>query len=167
MKKLLLGAAMAAALMWSAMMPSAWAKNLAVPTDDPAVTLAVPNTWTMQEIDFGYSAVSPDKDVVFYVEYAAGKRVKAMTDLNKEWLKENSIKTIGEPQELELDFNGVKGSVLKFKAKDDNGPTNVNFAFIPAGKERVIMLTIWGSDEEQAKHGKDIDSILASIKPIN
>jgi opacity protein-like surface antigen len=162
MKKLLLGAAMALALM-----SPAWAKNLAIPTDDPVVTLTIPNTWTMKEIDFGYSAVSPEKDVVFYVEYAAGKRVKAMTDLNKEWLKENSIKTIGEPQELDLDFNGVKGSVLKFKAKDDNGPTNVNFAFIPAGKERVIMLTIWGSDEEQAKHGKDIDSILGSIKPIN
>ena len=162
MKKLLLGAALAAALV----MP-AWAKNLAVPADDPAVTLSIPNSWTMQEIDFGYSATSPEKDVAFYVEYAAGKRLKAMTDLNKEWLKENSIKTIGEPQELELDFNGVKGSVLKYKAKDENGPTNVNFAFIPAGKDRVIMLTIWGSDEEQAKVGKDLDSILGSIKPIN
>jgi hypothetical protein len=162
MKKLLLGAALAAALV----MP-AWAKNLAVPADDPAVTLSVPNSWTMQEIDFGYSATSPEKDVAFYVEYASGKRLKAMTDLNKEWLKENSIKTIGEPQELELDFNGVKGSVLKYKAKDENGPTNVNFAFIPAGKDRVIMLTIWGSDEEQAKVGKDLDSILGSIKPIN
>ncbi len=162
MKKLVLGAAMAVALM-----SSAWAKNLAVPTDDPAVTLSIPDTWTMQQIDFGYSAVSPEKDVVFYVEYAGGKRVKAMTDLNKQWLAENSIKTIGKPEELDLDFNGVKGSVLKYKAKDDNGPTNVNFAFIPAGKDRVIMLTIWGSDEEQAKHGKDIDSILASIKPIN
>jgi hypothetical protein len=162
MKKLLLGAALAAALV----MP-AWAKNLAVPADDPAVTLSIPNSWTMQEIDFGYSATSPEKDVAFYVEYAAGKRLKAMTDLNKEWLKENSIKTVGEPQELELDFNGVKGSVLKYKAKDENGPTNVNFAFIPAGKDRVIMLTIWGSDEEQAKVGKDLDSILGSIKPIN
>ena len=162
MKKLLLGAALAAALA-----TSAFAKNLAVPSDDPAVTLTIPNTWTMKEIDFGYSAVSPDKDVAFYVEYAAGKRVKAMTDLNKEWLKENSIVTIGAPVETELDFNGVKGSVLKFKAKDDNGPTNVNFAFIPAGPERVIMLTLWGSDEEQAKHTKDIDAILGSIKPIN
>ena len=162
MKKLLIGAAMAVALM-----SSAWAKNLAVPSDDPAVPLSVPNTWTMREIDFGYSASSPENDVVFYVEYAAGKRVKAMTDLNKEWLKDNNIRTSGEPEELELDFNGVKGTVLKFKAKDDNGPTNVNFAFIPAGKERVIMLTLWGSDEEQAKHGKDIDSILGSIKPIN
>ncbi|MDB5559568.1 MAG: hypothetical protein JWQ36_2502 [Enterovirga sp.] len=162
MRKLLLGAALAAAFA-----SSAWAKNLAVPTDDPAVTLTIPNTWTMQEIDFGYSATSPEKDVAFYVEYAEGKRVKAMTDLNKQWLQDNNIKTLGKPEEMELDFNGVKGSVLKFKAKDDNGPTNVNFAFIPAGKDRVIMLTIWGSDEEQAKVGKDIDVILSSIKPIN
>ena len=162
MKKLLLGVAVAAALA-----TSAFAKNLAVPTDDPVVTLTVPNTWTMKEIDFGYSAVSPGKDVAFYVEYAAGKRVKAMTDLNKEWLAENSIKTIGDPEESELDFNGVKGSVLKFKAKDENGPTNVNFAFIPAGKERVIMLTLWGSDEEQEKHRSDVNAILSSIKPIN
>lgn len=162
MKTLLLAAIAALALVCPAL-----AKNLAVPADDPAVTLAIPNTWTIKEIDFGYSAVSPDKDVAFYVEYAAGKRVKAMTDLNKEWLKENSIETIGAPEDTELDFNGVKGSVLKFKAKDENGPTNVNFAFIPAGNERVIMLTLWGSDEEQAKHRADVNAILSSIKPIN
>lgn len=161
MKKLVLAVALAIGFAAPAL-----AKNLAVPSDDPAVTLSIPNSWTMKEIDFGYSAVSPDKDVAFYIEYAAGKRVKAMTDLNKEWLKDNDIKPIGDPEEIEADFNGVKGQILKFKAKDENGPTNVNFGFIPAGKDRVIMLTLWASDEEQAEHKAEIEGILNSIKPI-
>ena len=161
MKKLVLAAALALGLV-----SPAFAKNLAVPSDDPAVTLTIPNTWSIQEIDFGYSASSPDKDVVFYVEYAAGARVKKMTDLNTSWMKDNKIVVRGKPDESEVDFNGVKGSLLKYKAKDENGPTNVNFAFIPAGENRVIMLTLWGSDEEQAANDKDVSAILSSIKPI-
>lgn len=161
MKKLLLAAVAIVALASPAL-----AKRLAVPSDDPVVTLVIPDSWTMKEIEFGYSAVSPDKEVAFYVEYAAGKRVKAMTDLNNEWLKDNSITTLGAAEERELDFNGIKGSVLKYKAKDENGPTNVNFAFLPAGKDRVIMLTLWGSDAEQAKNDADINAILGSIKPL-
>ena len=161
MKKLLV--ALFAAL---AVVTPTLAKNLAVPSDDPVVTLSVPNSWTMKEIDFGYSAVSPDKGVAFYVEFAAGARVKKMTDLNESWMKENSIVTLGKAEEMEVDFSGVKGTVLRYKAKDENGPTNVNFGFIQAGQNRVIMLTLWGSDEEQKDNQKDVDSILTSIKPI-
>jgi hypothetical protein len=161
MKKFVLALALAAAVI-----TPAFAKNLAVPADDPAVTLTIPNSWATKEIDFGYSAVSPDKDVAVYIEYAAGARVKKMTDLNESWMKDNKIVVKGKPEEMEADFNGVKGSVLKFKAKDENGDTNVNFAFIPAGNNRVIMLTLWGSDEEQAANDKDISTILTSIKPI-
>jgi hypothetical protein len=157
--------ALAGALLVASMMPGV-AKNLAVPADDPAVTLTVPNDWALKEIDFGYQATSPDKDVAFYVEYAAGARVKKMTDLNEQWMKENKIVVSGKPEEKEHDFNGVKGSLLLYKAKDENGPTNLEFAFIPAGEKRVIMLTLWGSDEEQKANAKDIASIIGSIKPI-
>ena len=162
MKTLLLAAAVSIVALAS----PAFAKRLAVPSEDPAVTLVIPDTWEMKEIKYGYQAISPGKDVAFYVEYAAGKRVKEMTDLNNEWLKENSIKTIGKPEEKELDFNGISGSVLKYKATDENGATNINFAFLPAGRDRVIMLTLWGSDAEQEKHGQDVNAILGSIKPI-
>lgn len=161
MKTFLLAVALAFGLV-----SPAFAKNLAVPSDDPAVTLTIPNSWSIQEIEFGYSATSPDKDVAFYVEYAAGARVKKMTDLNTKWMKDNKIVVSGKADEVEADFNGVKGSILRYKAKDENGPTNVNFAFIPAGENRVIMLTLWGSDEEQAANDKDVSSILGSIKPI-
>ncbi len=155
-----------AATLLAALSAPAYAKNFAVPADDPAATIALPDNWKLTEIEYGYSVVSPDKDIFFSVEYAGGKRIDEMTKLNDDWLKENDIKLIGDPEKVETDFNGIKGSILKFKAKDENGPTHVNFGFIPAGKNRVIMLTLWGSDEEQTAHDAEITKILDSIKPI-
>jgi hypothetical protein len=161
MKKLLLGAALL-----SIMSGPVFAKNFAIPADDPAATIALPDNWTLTEIEYGYSVVSPDKDIFFSVEYAGGKRLDGMKKLNDEWLKDNSIKIDDQPETIESDFNGIKGSILRFKAKDENGPTNVNFGIIPAGKGRVIMLTLWGSDEEQKAHDAEITKILGSLKPI-
>jgi hypothetical protein len=35
-----------------------------------------------------------------------------------------------------------------------------------AGKEGMIMLTLWGLDAQRTKHGKDIDAIMSSVKAI-
>jgi hypothetical protein len=43
----------------------------------------------------------------------------------------------------------------------------VDFVLIPAGNERVIMLTLWGSEAERAKHKAAIDAIMNSVKSIN
>ena len=88
----------AAALAFALFCAPAFAKNFAVPSDDPAATIALPDGWTLTDIDYGYSAVSPDKDVFFSVEYAGGKAIDAMTALNDSWLKENNIKLKGEAQ---------------------------------------------------------------------
>lgn len=159
MKTMLLAAALLAALA----VPAA-AKNFAVPTNDPAITLAIPDTWETSEIDFGFSASSPNEDVAFYVEYADKKKIDKMMEVTDEWMEEQGIKPQGDPEVIEVE-GPPKGTIYKFKAKDKNGPTNVSFTLIPT-KNRLIMLTLWGSNEEQAKHSKDIDAILGSIKAI-
>ncbi len=157
---------LAGAALLVALSTPAFAKNFAVPADDPAATIALPDDWKLTEIDYGYSAMSPDKDIFFSVEYAGGKSVEEMTALNDSWLKENNIKLEGEPEKTEDDFNGIKGSVLMYKATDENGPTKLTFGLIPAGKGRVIMLTLWGSSDERKAHMDEIGKILGSIKPI-
>jgi hypothetical protein len=144
----------------------ALAKNFAVPSDDPAATIALPDDWTLTDIDYGYSAVSPDKDVFFSVEYAGGKDIDAMTTLNQAWLKENNIKLSGEPKKTKDDLNGLDTDLLLYEGTDDDGPTKVTFGFVSAGKGRVIMLTLWGSSEERTKHAEEIEKIIGSVKPI-
>ncbi|HEY8566845.1 MAG TPA: hypothetical protein VIL65_15215 [Beijerinckiaceae bacterium] len=162
MKNFLLGAALILGLA----MPAA-AKNFAVPDKDPAVVLSVPDTWDTEEIAYGYSAWSPGKDVFFSVEFASGANVKGMQKNNETWMKENDINAEIQPQEVEMDFNGIKGQVLRFDTTDANGKTLVDFVIIPAGKQRVVMLTLWGSPEERKKHNAAIDQIMNSVRPIN
>jgi hypothetical protein len=144
-----------------------FAKNLAVPAKDPVATLVIPDSWKPEAIDFGYSAKSPDGDIFFAVEYAAGSRVAKMLANNDEWLKENKIRPKGEATEREFDFGGLKAKLINYKATDPNGDTEVDFVIIPAGPGRVIMMTLWGSKEEQAKNKADLDIIQNSFKAIN
>ena len=164
MKKLMIGAAILVALALA--LPAA-ARNVAFPTNDPAITLAVPDNWKTEQIDFGFSAVSPGKDVFFSLEYASGKKIDAMMTTNEEWMKENAINDKVAPEKLEVDFNGLKGDAFVYRTTDENGPTIVEFVILPGGKGRVMLLTLWGSAQERLKHKTAIEAILASVKPIN
>jgi hypothetical protein len=142
------------------------AKNFAVPTKDPSVTLTIPDSWKIEEIEFGYSAVSPGKDVFFSVEFAAANKVETLMKNNEKWMKDNSIKMV-KPTQVEAPLNGIPSTVIQFETTDSNGPTTLEFIMIPGGNNRVIVFTLWGSDAERKKHGAAIDTMMSSIKAIN
>ena len=142
------------------------AATCALPPKNPAITMVLPDSWKPEEIDYGYSAMSPDQDVFFSVEYADAKSIDKMTDNNAAWMKENKIVPTAEAVKSTVDFHGLKGDLLHFVAKDDNGPTNVDFVFTDAGQGRIFMFTLWASDDEMKNHAADFDKIVKSIKPI-
>lgn len=144
----------------------AFAKNFAVPSKDPAVTLVVPDKWKIEKIDYGFSAQSPDEGVVFYVEYAKGKKLDAMVALNKDWMKDNEIDGSVKPKEFEMDFNGSKGDVLRYETTDSAGKTIVDFVLLEGGGGNVIMLTLWGSEDERDANKAEINAIMGSVRPI-
>lgn len=142
------------------------AKNFAVPDKNPAITITVPNDWKTQEIDYGYSARPKDEAIFFSVEFADARNIDKMMANNEAWMKDNKIKKV-DPVKAEAPLNGIPATIFQFKTTDGNGPTTVDFILLPAGENRMIMLTVWGNDEERATHGKELDAIFASIKPIN
>ncbi|WP_298962602.1 hypothetical protein [uncultured Methylobacterium sp.] len=162
MKSFLFGAAMLAALA-----APAQARNFAVPDKNPAVILSVPDKWDIDEIEYGYSAKSPDGGIFFSVEYADKKKLDGMMAANKKWMKKNKIDANVKTQEREMDFSGTKGEVVRFDTTDANGKTLVDFVFIDGGADQVIMLTLWGSEEERADNKAAVAAIMASVKPIN
>lgn len=143
------------------------ARNFAAPAKNPVITVTVPDKWKTEEIDFGYSARSPDGDIFFSVEYASAKKIDALMDTNTKWMKENKINFNIKPEKLKMNFGGVEGEVLHYVTTDENGPTIVDFVLLPGGKDTMIMVTLWGSEEERKANGPDIDGIMNSIKPIN
>jgi hypothetical protein len=154
------------ALVSFAFSPS-FAKNLAVPAKNPVATIVFPDTWKAEEIEFGWSAKSPDGNVFFSVESASGSRVDKLFATNDEWMKENKIKPKGKAVEKDVEFGGLKAKLYAYQATDEDGDTVIDFVVIPAGPGRVILLTQWASDEEQKANAADLDKIANSIKAIN
>jgi hypothetical protein len=143
------------------------AKNFAVPAKNPALTVVLPDNWKTEEIDFGYSAKSPDGDVFFSVEYASGKKVDALLEANVKWMKENKIDFNVKPEKLTMNFNGASGDVMRYVTKDENGPTIVDFVLLNGGNNTLVMITLWADEDERKANAAAIDSIMNSIKPIN
>lgn len=161
MKKIVLAAALLASLA-----APAWAKNFAFPKNNPAATVTIPDSWTTEAIDYGFSAKSPDGDVFFSVESTSAKGMDKMMELNTSWMKENKIKAKGNSTQRDIELNGMKATLVSMPATDENGDTNVDFVFIPAPNNRIIMLTLWASATELAANKADVQSIQGSIKPI-
>ncbi|MBV9189559.1 MAG: hypothetical protein JOZ85_03690 [Betaproteobacteria bacterium] len=156
----------AALLLAGTFVVPALARNIAVPASDPAAMIKVPDTWAFKEIEYGYSAVSPGKDVFFSVESADRSNIEAMKKANNAWMKENGIDVSAAPVEMDVNLGGLSGKLLRFDTKDENGPTRVEFVILPVGKGRIVFLTLWGSEAEQTKHEADINAIMGSVKAI-
>lgn len=144
----------------------ALAKNFAVPNNNPAVTVTVPDSWKTQDIGSGYLAQSPDDTVYFSVEFANSPNGEKLMANHIAWMKENNIKVV-KPAEANTTLNNIPVSVYQFETSDDAGQTTVEFIMMRAGSNRIVMFTIWASDAERAKNTDALASIYASIKPIN
>lgn len=142
------------------------AKNFAVPDKDPAIVISIPNNWDTKEVNYGYEGWSPDKDVYISVEFAALKNVKAMMQSNEKWMKDTGIK-VNEPTESEITLNGIKATLYKFETTHKGEPTTVDFVMLPGGRDRIVLITLWGNEEERKTHADAINSILTSVKAIN
>ena len=158
------GILLACAFSCAAIAPG-FAKNLAIPAKEPVATIVIPDKWKLEEIEYGYSAKSPDGDVFFSVEYAVESRVDKMFAETKTWMKENKIKTKDEGVQKETEIGGLPAKIFTYKATDENGDTQIDFVTIPAGK-RLILITIWASDEEREANKADIIAIQKSLKAI-
>jgi hypothetical protein len=56
----MLKAIFAVGMIFCASIAPGFAGNLAFPAKDPIATLSIPDSWAMEEIEWGYSATSPD-----------------------------------------------------------------------------------------------------------
>ena len=157
---------LAAALLLAAVIPS-YARNLAIPAKNPAVTIVIPDSWDIEETDYGYSVTSPDEDVVFSIEAAGGARVEKMLEANDQWMKDQEIVAKGKPVEEKLTISGIPATLYTYEATDPDGDTIIDFVVLPAGNGRVMLLTLWASKEARDENDADIGAMMSSFKAIN
>ncbi|KRE16985.1 hypothetical protein ASE63_14895 [Bosea sp. Root381] len=146
-------------------MPAA-AKNFAIPDKNPSITLSIPDSWSTKEIEYGYEARPKDEAVYLSVEFTDVRGVDKMMANNEKWMKDNQIKQV-KPIQADMPINGINSTIFQFRTTDSNGPTKVDFVMMPASNNRMILITVWGNDEERATHEKALDAIFGSIKAID
>ncbi len=81
-------------------------------------------------------------------------------------MKENKIKPKGDAVKSDIEVNGLKATLFRYDATDEDGDTILEFLLIPANK-RVVLITLWGSEAERDANKADIMAIESSLKPIN
>ena len=141
----------------------AWARDVAVPPKDPAVTLVVPDSWDIKNIDAGVQTIPPDKAVYAYANYGARSELETTLAKYREWMKNNKI-VVNKPSETRIDFAGTPGRVIPYDTKGKSGKTIVDFIILGASRDRYVILTVWGSAEERAGDEADLTAIMASVK---
>lgn len=163
---MLLNRLAAGALALGLLLSPAFAKNFAVPSKNPTVTVTLPDKWSTEEIEYGFQARPEDEAIFLSIESAASKQIEKMISDTNKWMRDNKIKPV-EPIKAEMKINGIESTVFQFRTEDENGPTTVDLILMPAGNERVMMFTVWGNDKERETHAAALDSIFGSIKSIN
>jgi hypothetical protein len=140
------------------------ARDLAIPPRNPAVTLTLPDSWKTTEDGTSYKSLSKDGDVFFYVEFADADDLSDLQDSNAAWMKKNGMNTKMKPVESDMDFNGTVGKVQRYNTTSNDGKTIVELITLPASRDRVVMLTLWASQEQRAANSSEIAAILKSVK---
>jgi len=156
-----------AALLTVATLGGVEARNYAFPSKNPTATMIIPDSWDVDEIEFGYSASSPDEDIIFTIETASSSRLDRMIEQNMQWLKEQDIVAKGKAEEKEISINGIPATLYTYDATDPDGDTIIQFVIFPGGQGRVVLMSLWGSAEARDENQKEIETIINSIKPIN
>ena len=141
----------------------AWARDVAVPLKDPAVTLTIPDSWDIKNIDAGVQTIPPDKAVYVYANYGARSELETTLAKYRDWMKSNKI-VVNKPSETTTDFAGTPGRVIRYDTKGKNGKTIVDFIVLNASRDRYVILTVWGSADERAGDVADLTAIMASVK---
>lgn len=148
---------------------TASAEVVKIPKGTPAVTVSIPDKWEPEDTDKGIVCESPDKEATIFFEVTSAKKLEALIDENIEWLTSDQKVEIDKATQKSAEFEagGMSWKSLAWKGKSEEwGPANIILAFADAGKGKVLMVTYWVTEKGEAKHGKQLTTILDSVKKV-
>jgi hypothetical protein len=162
MRKLVL-----AAIFVAAMPCCAFAKVLRIPDSGAVATISIPDAWTINEIDSGVEATSPDSGVYLSVVATATTDVKQSTiDAIRLLAKRGVSIDAATMKQKDSRINGMDVVDLAWDGKDEDGPTKLAVTLVGASAERLLLLTYWMSPAGERANGKDLRAITDSIKAV-
>ncbi len=145
------------------------AEIVKIPKGSPAVTVDIPDKWEPEDTEKGVVCESPDKEATIFFEVTSAKKIEALIDENIDWLvKDQEVEIDKSTQKSnEFEAGGMSWKTLAWEGKSKEwGAANIILAFADAGKGKVMMVTYWVTKKGEAKHGKELSTILDSVKKV-
>jgi hypothetical protein len=161
MKKLLLAALIAG-------LPGlAYAKNFAIPKNNPVATVVLPDDWDAETIDSGVEVTSKDGEVYIAFETVRAADIKTAIGEAIDYLVKKGVKLdASSMKQKDTTINGMSGAEIDWTGTDKDGDTQISLTILFASKERLVMLTYWGTPEGGKANAEELNKIAESIKPI-
>lgn len=148
------------------------AKTLAIPDDNPIATVALPDSWGLDDLDDGIEAMSRDELVYVAVEAGAptDPRSAAMSAASRLFEDKGIVADTESVVETECTTRGMPCMQLAFQGYDEDGPTSVVVAVVTVSDEGMLILTRWAPEnlqpDDSVDMGRIIDSIQVAADPV-
>jgi len=137
------------------------------PSEAPVASVTIPDSWKPKETESGIDANSPDAAIYFALDVATGDNVEKVIGDAVDFLDKNGVKIDASTRKDDdsNEINGMKLSILNWQGTDADGAVNINLGVLSPAPNKILVLTYWGSKEDQAKHEKEVLGIIGSIQP--
>ncbi|WP_437871367.1 hypothetical protein ACSD7O_23650 [Methylorubrum extorquens] len=143
---------------------AAWAKEIVLPEKNPAVTLTIPDDWKTEVRDTEVVSTSPDGDVSFEVGFETRADRDSLVKDKVSFLRKQKVNLSIKPVEQAMDFGGTPARVQRYRTTDKYGKTIVDLVTLDASRDRALLMTIWGSEDQRQANEAALDTIMKSVR---
>lgn len=143
---------------------TAWAKDIVLPEKNPAVTLTIPEDWKTEVRDTEVVSTSPDGDVSFEVGFETRADRDSLVKEKVSFLRKQKVNLSIKPVEQAMDFGGTPARVQRYRTTDKYGKTIVDLVTLDASRDRALLMTIWGSEDQRQANEAALDTIMKSVR---
>ena len=137
----------------------------------PAVaSITLPDDWNPKRIRKGAEATSPDDEEVYVaIEVWSVAKVEDAVVQTLGWLMSEGVKIDPKTEKQQQGkINDIDIVDLAYSGKDKDGDeTKISVSVLVVNPTTILVLTYWGSESGERKHGATLDAILKSIKRTN
>lgn len=144
----------------------AFAKTFDLPADNPAATVDLPDSWKPEEVDHGVQASSLDNESYISVETGTSKSVDKLIEDDFAYLTKTAGLTIDDKSQETSDttMNGMAVSVMRWKAKDKEGPNAATIRIFAISDNLIVLVTQTSTPTGDTSNALAVEKILNSIK---
>ncbi len=141
------------------------ARNYTVALGKGSVTIDIPKSWDVSDIDRGLEAKTVDEEVYVWAEAYTEAQVDKIMDEHGNYFGKQGVAITGKIKTDTRTVNGLSMKMLDVPATWNGDRTVVQYLLVDPGWPSgwKLMLTEWASPKGDKMYQKDLDTIMNGL----